>query len=402
MNQCEPVMRAATPEVVYALPDKMGGVHSFVRSLLTHRQPDGFAYAAALTRNLADPSTPSDDPLTAADRVVRFPYRLPSENLRSVLRRLAGAIGHRPGVIVANDWIELAMAAVHDTGRAVIAITHGDFEFYYRLATRHDETIDAYVTYSTRMRDRLLELLPHRRDDIYLLKYGVAVPAEGRRPVEGPLRAIYAGRLSRDKGIFDLPAIADELRRRGRHVVWTIQGTGPDEQELKQRWPDVTTRWTGLQPMDAVLAGYRDQDVLVMPSRNEGLPVALLEAGAAGVVPVVSNLASGIPEIVRPGETGYRPEPGDIAAFAAAVMAIDGDRASLERMSVAVRGHVSRHYDARVCTAAYQQVYAEVMQRRRPWRTRPLPYGSRLDRPWIPNRLVQWVRAGRNPSMVRR
>jgi len=242
------------------------------------------------------------------------------------------------------------------------------------------------------MRDRLRELLPHRHDAIHFVRYGVQIPDAGRRPVPGPIRLIYAGRLARDKGIFDLPLIARELDRRRSAATWTIQGTGPDENELRGQWPNVPTRWTGRQPMRAVLDGYRDHDALVMPSRGEGLPVALLEAGAAGVVPIISNLASGIPEVVHPAVTGFRPEPGDIRGFADAIEQLERDRVALERMSAAVRDVVASQYDADRCTADYQALFADVTRRRRPWRVRPMPYGSRLDRPWIPNRVVQWVR----------
>jgi glycosyltransferase involved in cell wall biosynthesis len=389
-------MDAAKAEVAYVLPDKMGGVFSYVRSLLTHRRPDGFSYAAILTDNLKDCQTRSDDALEAANRVERVRFTLPEENLWAVLRRLGTALGSGPGIIVANDWIELALATAHDTGRAVIAVTHGDFDYYYQLAVRHDEVVDAYVTYSQRMAARLRELLPHRNDSIFLLRYGVDIPRERRLTSTGPLRLIYAGRLGRDKGIFDLPQIAAELQRRGCDVEWTIQGTGPDEDELRRAWPG-KARWTGMQPMSSVLDGYLRQDVLVMASRNEGLPVALLEAGAAGVVPVVSNLPSGIPEVVKHGVTGFCPDPGDIRGFTDAIAELATDRLALERMSVEVRQLVETHYDAVPCTAAYQRLYADVMRRRRPWRRRRLPYGSRLDRRWIPNKVVQWIRA-QNPA----
>jgi glycosyltransferase involved in cell wall biosynthesis len=382
-------------EVVYVLPDKLGGVFNYVRNLLTHRRPDGFAYSAVLTHNANDSQNGHDDPLDAADRVVRFRYRLPPENLFSVLARLAAAIGVRPGVIVANDWIELALATAYDTGRAVVAITHGDFDYYYRLATLHDDVIDAYVTYTERMANRLRELLPHRHDSIFLLPYGVDVPPSPRSGGNGLLRVLYAGRLARDKGIFDLPEIARGLQDRGCRVRWTIQGAGPDEAELRRQWPDATTVWTGMQPMAAVLDGYLHHDVIVMPSRNEGLPVALLEAGAAGVVPVVSNLPSGIPEVVTPGTTGYRPAVGDIRGFVDAIAALEADRDSLSRMSAAVREVVKRRYDANPCSADYQRLFHQVMRRRRHWVARSLPYGSRLDRRWIPNKIVQWIRTQR-------
>ncbi|HEX7140744.1 MAG TPA: glycosyltransferase family 4 protein [Vicinamibacterales bacterium] len=384
---------APRPEVVYVLPDKMGGVLSYVRNLLRHRQPDGFDYAAVLTDNLVDPQTRSDESMPSVAREVKLQYSLPPENIWAVLRRLAAALGTRPGVIVANDWIELAMATVCDTGRSVVAINHGDFDFYYQLAVRHDRAIDAFVTYTERMADQLEKLLPHRSDSIHLIRYGVDVPPLRRTPVPGPLRLMYSGRLARDKGVFDLPEIAKALMDRGCRVQWTIQGTGPDEAALRGQWPDAATRWTGMQAMSAVLDEYQRQDVLVMPSRNEGLPVALLESAAAGVVPVVSNLPSGIPEVVTPGVTGFRPEPGDIRGFVEAIACLEADRPAVEAASSAVRRIVEDRYEVKACNAKYQRLYAELAVRPRTWNAQPLPYGSRLDQRWIPNSVVRLIRS---------
>jgi glycosyltransferase involved in cell wall biosynthesis len=173
-----------------------------------------------------------------------------------------------------------------------------------------------------------------------------------------------------------------------------VQGTGPDEAALRSAWADRRdVRWTGLQPMAGVLALYRSHDVLVMPSRGEGLPVALLEAGAAGVVPVVSNLASGIPEVVTPGVTGFRPEAGDIAGFADAIGQLAGDRQALDTMSGKVRDHVAARFDATRCTVEYQRLFARCRELKRPWTPGGrLSYASRLDRPWIPNAFVKAVR----------
>jgi glycosyltransferase involved in cell wall biosynthesis len=130
-----------------------------------------------------------------------------------------------------------------------------------------------------------------------------------------------------------------------------------------------------------------------MPSRGEGLPVALLEAGAAGVVPVASDLASGIPEIVRHGETGYLAPVGDCRAFAAAIQALATDRQRLDAMSAAVRSLVARDWDIRARARAYESLFERWAELRRPRaRRRERLYGSRLDRPWIPNPLVRTVR----------
>jgi hypothetical protein len=111
-------------------------------------------------------------------------------------------------------------------------------------------------------------------------------------------------------------------------------------------------------------------------------------------VPVASNLASGIPDVVLPGLTGYRPEPGDIEGFSAAIAALAADRTGLEAMSRGVRERVAARYDAATCTAAYERLFADWRQwkRARPIRAH-LSYGSRLDQPWLPNPLVRALRS---------
>jgi glycosyltransferase involved in cell wall biosynthesis len=341
--------------------------------------------------------TPAAEPLLA-DRVERFRHQLPHENLHAVIARLAKLLPRGPGVLVTNDWLELAMAGSHDTGRGVVAIVHGDYDYYSELARRHEATIDAFVAYSSRIADRLRTLLPSRADAVFRLRYGVDVPEAPRDPSAGPLRALFVGRLDRQKGIFDLAAIAEALAARGQAVIWTVVGTGPEEAALRKAWPDPAVRWLGARSHEETVRVYARHDVLVLPSYAEGLPVVLLEAAAAGVVPVVSELPSGVPEVVDPGVTGFRAAPGDILAFVEAIERLAGDPLRLAAMSQAVRDHVTRSFDARVCASAYDALYERVMASRRPWQRRRMMYGSRLDKSWIPNGLVKAFRRPPSPA----
>jgi glycosyltransferase involved in cell wall biosynthesis len=379
---------------VYVLPNKLGGVFSYVGNLLSHRRPDELSYAAVRTQNACETDTEMSESLPA-DRDVLFKYNLPTENVHAVLRRLARAIPAGPGVIVANGWIELALTSIYDSGRAVVAINHGDFDFYYDLAVRHRDTIDAFVTYTERMFRHLQHVLPDRHESIFLLPYGVDIPASIRRPAPGRLRLLYVGRLSEDKGVFDLPLIDRRLRELGVDPVWTVQGAGPDGARLKAAWSDRRDiHWSGQRSKADVLRLYEQHDVLVMPSRGEGLPVALLEGAAAALVPVVSDLPSGIPEVVEPGVSGYRPAVGDIGGFADAIASLDGDRGRLESMSAAVRQAVATRFDASARAVEYQRLFARWRDLRRPRPSNPrLFYGSRLDQPWMPNAAVKLIRS---------
>jgi len=378
--------------VTWMLPDKFGGVYNFAANLLAHRQPDGAKYHAILARNLADPDDLSDADLSAA--VSRITYRLPPENFHSVLRRLVAEVPAGKGAIVANDWLSLAMASAHQTGKAVVYINHGDYQHYYDLARMYDSTIDVFITFTERMHGRLQELLPHRRDDILCIPYGVEIPERRSRTGSGELRLLYVGRLDPSKGIFDLPEIDGILKRSGLSATWTIQGPGPAQSELKERWGDPPhVRWLGRSGMKDVIEQYLEHDILVMPSRAEGLPVALLEGMASGCVPVVSDLPSGIPEIVENGISGFRVKAGDVAGFAEAVLRLASDRRALRSMSDEAAARIEARFNVKRQAPEYQNAILAAAETSPRWSRSRVFLGSRLDQPWIPNIVVKGARS---------
>lgn len=384
------------PEVVHVLPDKLGGVTEIVRNLLRHCARVRGPHAAVLVDARADVHPRTTTPVPA-DAVVHVGHDLPRENLYSALKRLRAALPEGSGVLAAHDWLELAAAHHFDLRRPVIQVLHGDMEYYYLLAQRHQEVVDLFVTYSRACQDHLRSLLPARADDVRLVPYGIEMDTAQRTPVDGPLRLCFAGRLDHGhKGVLDLPKIDAELRARSVDVAWTVVGTGPDEAALREAWTAPDIHWAGRQPNATLRSMLAAQDVFVLPTRGEGFPVALLEAMAAGLVPVVCDIRSGVPEVVHEGRTGFRPAIGDLDGFVGAIQKLATDRTLLETMSRAARSEVAEAYEVRRCATQWDALFAACAARpRRPWRRTRVPYGSRLDRPWLPNALVRGVRRRR-------
>jgi glycosyltransferase involved in cell wall biosynthesis len=384
-----------TPSVVYIVPDKMGGMMNIVANLLAFKRPDAFSYHVVLTHNHLTSDVRFAQPL-ACDSQTTVEYTLPVENLHAVMQRLAAAVPPGPGVVVAGDLLDLAMLSVTDLGRAVVLILHGDHDYYYDLAVKHDRVVHAYVAYSRRMHERLLEHLPHRADSIHYIPYGIPLPTRTRHAAVGPIRLIFAGRLEHgQKGVLELPAIAAGLRDRSIDATWTIIGDGPDGAALRAAWPgSASVRYLGPLTNADTIAQLADHDVFVLPTRVEGLPVALLEAMGCGVVPVVSNIDSGVPDVVTAGANGLMPEVGDVHGFVDAIAQLDSDRPLLERMSAAGRRVVEERFDVRDRVADYQALYARYAELYKPLAAdATLHYGSRLDQPWIPNPFVRLVRS---------
>jgi glycosyltransferase involved in cell wall biosynthesis len=396
------VASMTSPSVVCIIPDKLGGMLNILEGLFRFRHPDGFTYGAILTFNPLSTDARFGGRFNA-DFQAAFEFRTPVENLHAVLRRMHAAVPQGEGVLIVNDLLEMAYVSAFDTGRAVIQVIHGDSDYYYDLAARHEHVVDAFVVYGRTMERTLKARLPHRSGDIYFLPYGVPEPPARRTATDGPLRLLFAGRFEHgQKGVLDLPLIDRALVDRGVHVTWTMVGAGPDEGTLRDRWSSAGTdgrvRFLGATTSAEVLLIAAQHDVFVLPTRYEGVPVALIEAMSVGLVPVVSRIESGVAEILEHGRTGLMPPVGDVAGFAEAIASLDRDRTLVESISRAASHHVAHEHDLRRRTDAYQELFARYVQLRRP---RPdvttVPYGSRLDQPWMPNAAVRAVR-----SMIRR
>jgi glycosyltransferase involved in cell wall biosynthesis len=387
-----------SPSVVCVIPDKLGGSLNIVEGLFRYRRPDAFAYAAILTHNPLWTDAPFGGRFNA-DYQATFEFKTPVENFHAVLRRLRDAIPAGDGVLLVNDLLEAAMASAFDCGRTVIQILHGDNDYYYDLAARHQNAIDAFVVYGRTMERKLKARLPHRAQDVSYLPYGVIEPAARRRAVPGKLRLLFAGRLEHgQKGVLDLPLIDRALVDRGVDVSWTVVGAGPDDQRLRDVWGSSRVSFLGAKTSAEVLEIASRHDVFVLPTRYEGVPVGLIEAMSVGLAPVVSRIESGVAEILDDRKTGLMPPVGDVGAFADAIATLDEDRALLESIGGAAWRYVAAAHNMRERTEAYQALFARYRTLRRP-RTGGafVAYGSRLDRPWLPNAAVKTVR-----SIIRR
>jgi glycosyltransferase involved in cell wall biosynthesis len=179
-----------------------------------------------------------------------------------------------------------------------------------------------------------------------------------------PLRVVYAGRLVANKGVFDTLEAVRILRTRDVPVELKIAGTGPATAELARR-----IRSAGLEDRVRLLGGvfgqakqqfWHEGDVFAFPTyHHEGLPYALLEAMAAGAVPVVAA-AGAIPDVMHPHVHGLLVPPRSPQALADALQTLDADRALLHRMAVAGRARIEEHYSISRLARDFEALYTEL------------------------------------------
>ena len=102
----------------------------------------------------------------------------------------------------------------------------------------------------------------------------------GNRVRDDEIAVLYAGRLSDEKGVFDLPAVVEEAKAEGLNLKLLIAGKGPAEERLKEALPDaVFLGWVEKEKMPEL---YSQVDLLVLPSRFDTFGNVILEAMSCG------------------------------------------------------------------------------------------------------------------------
>ena len=180
------------------------------------------------------------------------------------------------------------------------------------------------------------------------------------RAPDAPLLAVV-GRLSHEKGVdLFLRAVA-ALHARGRAVRAVLAGDGPARAELEALRAELGLESAVhfLGPVAAVNALYRAVDLVVLPSRSEGLPNVLLEALRQDR-PVVATAVGAVSEVLTDPAAGVVVPPGDPEALArgieAALAAGATPQARQARAETAARFSLDRRVDAHL--ALYGELLA--------------------------------------------
>lgn len=173
----------------------------------------------------------------------------------------------------------------------------------------------------------------------------------------------FVGRLVANKSLPNLLRAFTALRAKGWPVTLLIVGEGSMTDELKRM-----ARRNGAAD-SVIFPGIRRDipdilsalDVFVLPSVNEGLPNALLEAMAMGKAVVATEVA-GVPEVVKPGVTGLLVPPEDPGALGNALSRLFQDRELGVRLGRAARETVERHHSMKTTAAAWRTLYLSLLE----------------------------------------
>jgi glycosyltransferase involved in cell wall biosynthesis len=299
-----------------------------------------------------------------------FLYARAVRELRRVLASIDPCIVHIHFASRGSALRKMILAdMVTRAGRPLVLHAHGGYfdQFHRRLPAvlRHTvdgilQRADVLITLSSRWRDFYVNECEVSPSHVTVLPNPVHwTPDVPNRSGRSVVQFLFLGRMCQKKGTYDLvnafAALPDAVRARAR---LTLAGDGDVEAIRKLAEPFGEQMrvlpWIDSSERERLLA---QSDVFVLPSYHEGVPMALLEAMAAGL-PAIVTPVGGIPDVLRTGVEGLMVEPARVTELSAAMARLVNQEG--ERIAYGRRAHErARSYDVH----GYARSLAEIYQR---------------------------------------
>jgi glycosyltransferase involved in cell wall biosynthesis len=341
-------------------------------------------FSANLVRGLIARQIPAHIVLTRPDwvdakplpRPLDIPFKtLAVKPFMSFRARCAAMIRHleehAPCIYIPNhDFGHSCISSKLPEAVAIIGIVHSDDAQHYDHLARLSRYWNAVVAVSPAIAAESLKIAPALETRLAVMPYGVEAAArlpERSGMAPQPLRVIYAGRLEqKQKRVLDLPAIFEAAADHGVPLELSIAGSGSAEGQLRAsfaaRGGGQRVEFLGSLQREALAVALARQDVFLLTSEFEGLPISLLEAMGQGCIPLVTNLRSGIPELIEDGVNGFRIPIGDIQGFARRLAELHRDPAMRRQMAEAAYGKATAGcYRIGHMVESYIQLFAQVL-----------------------------------------
>lgn len=369
-------------EVIHFYNGNGGGVLSVIRNLLLYSQSSVIENHVIFTIDVRKKNSFHLPTLVGA-KSVRIFYYSSSWNFYYTSKKLNKLIPNEKAILIAHDWLELAVISNTGLNNTVIQFLHSDSIYYYELAKRYNDWIDKFICVSDRVKSVLLKKLPHRIGDIYSLHMPV-IDVEKSRTNSETIRIVFAGRSDFAKGYHLLPLINNLLKKNKINIAWNIVGSGTDNNLYVKSFSQSNVNFYGEVSQSELIEIFNNSDIILLPSLMEGTPLVIVEAMKCGVVPIVNNLKGGIQQLVFNSFTGYKINQNSPNGYAERICYLIENRSLLKFMSVKASAYANFHFNPRINTSLIESCFLNASCDIKVKNPRKV-IGSRLDHKYIPN-----------------
>lgn len=257
----------------------------------------------------------------------------------------------------------LLAGAAKKAGKPVVLHIHGgpfaagEFEWWH-LGKNLLNQANKVIVLSELEKEAINERIPGL--DIEVLPNAVAVDEIPVTTRENTAKTIlYFGRLDANKGLDEIVEACRALKEAGLEFRFNCYGAGPQGREFIDWMLEALGEdfyYGGVVTGDEKWRALAENDIFLLPSKYEGLPMALLEAMAAGCVPVVSNVGS-ISTAVTDGVNGYFVDEENLVSRLKELLSGEADLAAMSR---AARATIEKNFDIKDYVERLNGIYKAV------------------------------------------
>jgi glycosyltransferase involved in cell wall biosynthesis len=353
--------------VIFASPTwQISGVNTFIETCVRELNKRDFEASILFTTSQPMSLDKSLMPDVPTKILSTRPDLMPKQRrqlLKSYLELMS------PCVFVPNyDFISSAITPELPADIATLGVLHSDDPAHYVHGYRMGPYWDSIVSVSETIHQNLMELNPAFADRSSVIRYGIehqnsSIPAF--RKNSDKLKVVYTGRIVEEqKRIMDFCDVADRLADHADRFELTFIGDGTAMGQFRQRMtPHVQSKLVnivGRAKPEEIPAYLRSNHVFSLTSEYEGLPLSLLEAMSTGLVPVVTDVTSGIGEILNHDQNALLSPIGNPQAMADNLLRLANDSTLFASLSRASR---ETFFDRKLTASDMGDQYAEILDR---------------------------------------
>jgi glycosyltransferase involved in cell wall biosynthesis len=323
--------------------------------------------------------------------------------LPQILRQLPGL--EDIDVVIPNGAVpgwELPQYIFRKTGRrpAVLGSVHNDKEVDYVMLGEGITGCDGIFAVSHHCQKELVRRYPQLPEPFFI-PYGVPVAdAVVPRPKDGALAIVYCGRVVQpQKRAMDMIPLVQNLLQTKVDFVLHVVGSGDLLPLLQQDLNAIAGDrivFHGVVPSTQIPALMAQMHLLISLSDYEGTSISMLEAMGQGVVPVVTDIASGVRDVIQPNKNGWVVPVGDVPKMAEVIADLAKNRAALSAAAVAswesIRDGYSLESNIRAMAGLLKTIARQPRAEYRMNRNHPVWRNGRLELPWMPNTIIRAIR----------
>lgn len=323
--------------IVLFYPDAIGGVRTYVSNLANWFHENKISYLVICYGSGRRFSTTKKTGVLPKEILLHFsPYATEYSKYQDLVSELRD-----DDILICNDSFELEAISNKRLKNKTAFILHGDLKHYYNTLIRFERVIDHVFCVSKGLKEKYGNLFPAIPFSIAYTLIGSFHPII--RDNQSALKIIFIGRFEVMKGADDLVKVIETINAGSLEVKWHVYTTrtGSENSLLKQLPSNAAVFFN--TPHSQLMNALEEMDILVFPSRSEGLGLAVLEAMKRGVAPIARNLPIGIPDMVLDKRTGFLiNSPEEIVSI---IESLYNDRVLLKKIKQDANEYANSNFD---------------------------------------------------------